>query len=63
MKSLWEIWSKDFHQKERRNKENHDDNNKEYSEMSKRNWRQQDAVDTQEYKNDEKIIKIVDISS
>ncbi len=31
--------------------------------MSKRNWRQQDAVDTQEYKNDEKIIKIVDISS
>jgi len=60
-KSLWEIWSKDLHQREKRNKENHDDNNKEHSEMSERNWHRQDAVDAQKHKDDEKMIKIVDI--
>ena len=29
--------------------------------MSERNWRRQDAVDTQKHKNDEKIIKTADI--
>ncbi len=29
--------------------------------MSKRNWHQQDAVDVQEHRSDEKIIKTVDI--
>ncbi len=48
-KSLQEIWSKDFHQRKRRNKKNHDDNNKEHNEMSERNWRQQDIVDVQEH--------------
>ncbi len=60
-KSLWEIWSKDFHQRRRRNKENHDNNNKEHSEMSERNWRRWDVVDAQKHRDDEKIIKIVDI--
>ncbi len=63
VKSLWEIWSKDFYQRKRRSKENHDDNNKEHSEMSKRNWHQQDAVNAQEHKNDEKMIKTVNILS
>ncbi len=62
-KSLWEIWSKDLHQRKRRNKENHDDNNEEHSEMSERDWRRRDAVDTQEHRNDEKIIKTANISS
>jgi len=60
---LWEIWSKDFHQRERRSKENHDDNNKKHSEMSERDWRRQDAVDVQKHKNNEEIIKTADILS
>ncbi len=60
---MWEFWSKDFHQRERRNKENHDDNNEEHSEVSKRDWHWQDVVDMQEHKDNEKIIKTADISS
>jgi len=60
-KSLWEIWSKDLHQRKRKSKENHDDNNKKHSKMSKRNWYQRDVVDAQEYKDDEEIIKTADI--
>ena len=63
VKSLWEIWSKNLHQRKRKSKENHDNNNEEHSEMSERNWRWQDAVNTQEHKNDEEIIKTADISS
>ncbi len=44
-KSLWEIWSKNLHQKERINKENHNNNNEEHSEMSKKDWCQQDVID------------------
>ena len=58
---MWEIWSKNLHQKERRSKENHDDNNEEHSEMSKRDWCRQDAVDVQEYRNNEEIIETADI--
>ena len=63
VKSLWEIWSKDLHQRERRSKENHDDNNEEHSEMNERNWHRQDIVNTQEHKNNEEIIETADISS
>ena len=52
-KSLWEIWSK----------KNHDNNNEKHSKMNKRDWCQQDVIDTQEHKDDEKIIKTADISS
>ena len=62
-KSLWEIWSKDLHQRERESKENHDNNNKEHSEMSERNWRRRDAVDTQEHKDNEEMIETADISN
>ncbi len=62
-KSLWEIWSKDLHQRERKSKENHDNNNKEYNEMSERNWRWRDIVDTQEHRNDEEIIETANILS
>ncbi len=31
--------------------------------MNKRDWCQQDVIDTQEHKDDEKIIKTADISS
>ncbi len=60
-KSLWEIWSKNLHQKEKRSKENHDNNNKEHSKMSKKDWYQQDAVNMQKHRNDEEIIETVDI--
>ena len=63
MKSLWEVWSKDLHQRRRKSKENHDNNNEEHSEMSERDWRRQDIVDTQEHKNDEEMIKTADILS
>ena len=63
VKSLWEIWSKDLYQRERRSKKNHDNNNEKHSEMSKRNWRWRDIVNAQEHKDNEKIIKTVDISS
>ena len=62
-KSLWEIWSKDLHQRRKRSKENHDNNNKKHSEVSERNWRRRDVVDAQEYRNDEEIIKTADILS
>jgi len=62
-KSLWEIWSKNLHQRERRSKENHNNNNKEHSEVSERDWRWQDAVNMQEYKDDQKMIKTADISN
>ncbi len=58
---MWEIWSKDLHQRERRNKENHDDNNEEHSEMNERDWHQQDTVDTQEHKDNKEMIETVDI--
>ncbi len=60
-KSLWEIWSKDLHQRERRSKENHDNNNKEHSEMSVRDWRRQDVVNVQEHKSNKKMIETIDI--
>ncbi len=62
-KLLWEIWSKNLHQRKRRNKENHDDNNEEHSEMNERNWRRRDAVDMQEHRDDKEMIKTVDILS
>ncbi len=62
-KLLQEIWSKDLHQRERKSKENHDDNNKEHSEISKKDWHRQDAVNMQEYKDNEEMIETADISS
>ncbi len=62
-KSLWEIWSKDLHQRERRSKENYDNNNEEHSEMSERNWRRRDTVNAQEHKDNEEMIKTADILS
>ena len=58
---MWEIWSKDFHQKRRRNKENHDNNNKEHSEVSKKDWCQRNVINMQEHKDDEEIIETADI--
>ncbi len=63
MKSLWEIWSKNFHQRKRRSKENHDDNNEEHSEISERDWCRQDVVNTQEHRDDEEIIETANILS
>jgi len=60
-KSLQEIWSKDFHQRERRSKENHDNNNEEHSEMSERNWHRRDVVDVQKHKDNEEMIETADI--
>ncbi len=60
---MWEIWSKNLHQKERRSKENHDNNNEEHSEMNERDWCWRDVVNVQKHRNDEKMIKTIDISS
>ncbi len=47
--------------KKKKDQENYDNNNKEHSKMSERNWHWQDAIDAQEHKDYEEIIKFTDI--
>ncbi len=44
-------------------KENHDNNNEEHSEISEKDWRWLDVVNTQEHRNNEKMIETVNILS
>jgi hypothetical protein len=57
-KLLREVRDKNLYQRRKENKENYDDENKKHSELSERDWRQRDIVDTQEHQDHKETLKI-----